>query len=121
MKCPLPVSRRGLYDTCDDVDVPLICPTRQAQKSAGNTDIKWKAWALERTGQRSQIAGRLLMYFVATVLAILSGLFYAAGHNEIGSFGATMCQYGGSFCKNPILVLTAAGLAGLWGAFVSVR
>ena len=27
------------------------------------------------------------MYFVATVLAILSGLFYAAGHNEIGSFG----------------------------------
>jgi len=35
MKCPLPVSRRGLYDTCDDVDVPLICPTRQAQKQFG--------------------------------------------------------------------------------------
>jgi hypothetical protein len=61
------------------------------------------------------------MFFVATVLAILSGLFYAAGHNEIGSFGVTMCQYGSSFCNNPILVLTAAGLAGLWGAFVSVR
>ena len=50
------------------------------------------------------------MYFVATVLAILSGLFYAAGHNEIGSLGVTMCQYGSSFCYNPILVLTAAGL-----------
>ena len=32
MKSPLPVSRRGLYDIVDDVDVPLICPTRQAQK-----------------------------------------------------------------------------------------
>ena len=61
------------------------------------------------------------MFFVATVLAILSGLFYAAGHNEIGSFGVTMCQYGSSFCNNPILVLTAAGLAALWGGFVSVR
>ena len=33
------------------------------------------------------------MYYVATVLAILSGLFYAAGHNEIGSgyFGVSPC------------------------------
>jgi hypothetical protein len=61
------------------------------------------------------------MYFVATVLAILSGLFYAADQNEIGSFGATICQYGSPFCNNPILVLTAAGLAALWGGFVSVR
>ena len=61
------------------------------------------------------------MYFVATVLAILSGLFYAAGQQEIGSFGATMCQYGSSFCSNPFHVLTGAGLAALWGAFVSVR
>src|SRR3981189_3813481 len=29
-KNPLPVSRRGLYDICDDVVLPLICPTRQA-------------------------------------------------------------------------------------------
>jgi len=61
------------------------------------------------------------MYFAATALAILSGLFYAAGQNEIGSFGATMCQYGSPFCNNPILVLTGAGLAALWGGFVSVR
>ena len=61
------------------------------------------------------------MYFVATVLAILSGLFYAAGHNEIGSFGVTMCQYGTSFCDNPMLVLAAAALAAVWGCFVSVR
>jgi hypothetical protein len=32
-KCPLPVSRRGRYDIGDDVDLPLICPTRQAEKS----------------------------------------------------------------------------------------
>ena len=61
------------------------------------------------------------MYYVATVLAILSSLFYAAGHNEIGSFGVTMCQYGSSFCDNPLLVLTGAGLAALWGGFVSIR
>jgi hypothetical protein len=32
IKSPLPVSGRGLYDIGDDVDVPLICPTRQAPK-----------------------------------------------------------------------------------------
>jgi hypothetical protein len=34
-KNPLPIFRRGLYDIRDDVDVPLICPTRQAQKQFG--------------------------------------------------------------------------------------
>jgi len=51
MKSPLPVSRRGRYDIGDDVDVPLICPTRQAQKIR-HRRFKWKAlskpWALER-------------------------------------------------------------------------
>jgi hypothetical protein len=61
------------------------------------------------------------MFFVATVLAILSGLFYAASHHEIGSLGVTMCQYGSPFCDNPLLVLTGAGLAACWGAFVSIR
>jgi len=61
------------------------------------------------------------MYFVAAVLAVLSGLFYAAGHHEIGSLGVTMCQYGSTFCHNPLLVLTGAALAACWGAFVSVR
>jgi hypothetical protein len=61
------------------------------------------------------------MYFVATVLAILSGLFYAASHHEIGSLGVTMCQYGSSFCTNPLIVLVGAALAAAWGAFVSVR
>jgi hypothetical protein len=27
------------------------------------------------------------MYFVAAVLVVLAGLFYAAGHHEIGSLG----------------------------------
>ena len=61
------------------------------------------------------------MYFVAAVLAVLSGLFYAASHHEIGSLGVTMCQYGSPFCDNPLLVLVAAGLAAYWAVFVSVR
>lgn len=61
------------------------------------------------------------MYFAAAVLAVLSGLFYAAGNHEIGWFGAEMCRYGGSFCDNPHYVLVAAGLAAIWGAFVSIR
>jgi len=61
------------------------------------------------------------MYFLAAVLAVLSGLFYAAGQHEIGSLGVEMCRYGGTFCDHPIYVLTGAILAALWGAFVSVR
>jgi hypothetical protein len=61
------------------------------------------------------------MYFIAAVLVALSGLFYAAGHNQIGSLGVEMCQYGSTFCDNPIYVLVGAVLAGIWGAFVSIR
>jgi hypothetical protein len=61
------------------------------------------------------------MYFVAAVLAVLSGLFYAAGQHEIGSLGPAVCRYGSTFCDHPTYVLTAAILAGLWAAFVSVR
>jgi hypothetical protein len=61
------------------------------------------------------------MYFVAVVLTILSGLFYAAGQHEIGSFGTDMCRYGSAFCDNPVYVLVGAVLAALWGKFVSVR
>jgi hypothetical protein len=32
-----------------------------------------------------------------------------------------MCRYGGTFCNNPIYVLTAAAIAAIWGTFVSVR
>ena len=61
------------------------------------------------------------MYFVAAVLALLSGLLYAAGQHEIGSYSADVCRYGGTFCDNPVYVLTGAGLAAAWGAFVSIR
>ena len=61
------------------------------------------------------------MYFVAAVLAVLAGLFYAAGNHEIGSFGVQMCEYGSTFCNSPIYVLAGAILAALWGGFVSVR
>jgi hypothetical protein len=61
------------------------------------------------------------MYFVAAVLAVLSGLFYAASHHEIGTLGVEMCRYGSTFCQSPIYVLAGAILAALWGGFVSVR
>ena len=61
------------------------------------------------------------MYIVAGVLFVLSGLFYAAGHQEIGSLGAEMCRYGSTFCDSPVYVLVGAGLAAAWAAFVSVR
>ena len=61
------------------------------------------------------------MFFVAGVLVILSGLFYAAGHHEIGRLGVEMCRYGDTFCDNPVYVLVGAGLAAVWGAFVSIR
>src|SRR5262249_17970808 len=41
------------------------------------------------------------MYFVAAVLAVLSGLFYAAGNHEIGSFSSDVCRYGSVFCDSP--------------------
>ena len=62
-----------------------------------------------------------VLYFAAAMLAVLSGLFYAAGHHDIGSLGVTMCQYGGTFCDSPSYVLTGAMLAAIWGKFVSVR
>jgi hypothetical protein len=61
------------------------------------------------------------MFFVAHVLAILAGLFYAAGHHELGPAGATMCRYGSTFCDNPLYLLVAGALAAAWGAVVSVR
>ncbi len=61
------------------------------------------------------------MYFAAAALVVLSGLFYGAGNHEIGSLGVEMCRYGSSFCDNPHYVLAFAGLAAVWGAFVSIR
>jgi hypothetical protein len=61
------------------------------------------------------------MYFAAAALAILSGVFYAAGHRELGAYSADVCRYGGMFCDNPTIVMVAAGLAAVWGKFVSIR
>src|ERR1700676_1602787 len=61
------------------------------------------------------------MYFVAGALAVLSGLFYAANHHEIGSLGVTLGRCGSKFFGNPSYVFVGAILASLWGTFVSVR
>jgi hypothetical protein len=60
------------------------------------------------------------MWFVAGALAILSGLFYLASKHEMGDIGATMCQYGGTFCDSPHYVLVGAILAAVWAKFVSI-
>jgi hypothetical protein len=51
----------------------------------------------------------------------LSGVLYAAGNNEIGEYGPTICSYGGAFCDHPSYVFVGAVLAALWGTFVSIR
>jgi hypothetical protein len=61
------------------------------------------------------------MYFVAGALAVLSGVLYAAGNNEIGAYGPTICSYGGIFCDHPSYVLVGAVLAAIWAKFVSIR
>ncbi|TMK07689.1 MAG: hypothetical protein E6G71_10455 [Alphaproteobacteria bacterium] len=61
------------------------------------------------------------MYYVTAVLVVLAGLFYAAGHHEIGSLGVEMCRYGSTFCENPFYVLVGAALAAVWATFVSIR
>jgi hypothetical protein len=61
------------------------------------------------------------MYFVAAVLAVLAGLFYAAGNHELGSWSSDVCRYGSTFCDNPVYVLVGAILAAVWGRFVSIR
>jgi len=61
------------------------------------------------------------MYYVTAVLLVLAGLFYAAGHHEIGSLGVEMCRYGSTFCENPVYVLVGAALAAVWATFVSIR
>jgi hypothetical protein len=60
------------------------------------------------------------MYFVAGALVLLSGLFYAAGHRELGSLSADVCRYGSTFCESPFYLLVGAGLAAIWGRFVSI-
>ena len=61
------------------------------------------------------------MYLASVMLVVLYGVLYAAGQHEIGSFSADVCRYGGAFCDDPVWVLAGAGLAAVWGRFVSIR
>jgi hypothetical protein len=87
--------------------MPLICPTCQR--------------AFEQRITTSRRSGRVLMYFAAVVLFVLSGLFYSAGQRELGSVGVEVCRYGGTFCDSPHYVLVGAIVATLWASFVSIR
>jgi hypothetical protein len=58
------------------------------------------------------------VYVVAFILAVASGLFYAAGSD--GLWTSTLCGYGSIFCEHPTWLGAAAILALLWGAFVSI-
>ncbi len=59
--------------------------------------------------------------FCGRSVSCLVRCVYGASHHEIGSFGADVCRYGSVFCDNPVYVLTGAGLAAVWGKFVSIR
>ena len=61
------------------------------------------------------------MYFAAAALVVLYGILYAAGHRELGAYSADVCRYGWLFCESPSLLLVGAGLAAVWGKFVSIR
>jgi len=61
------------------------------------------------------------MSYVAGALAIVAGVFCAAGLLELGATGAELCRYGTAFCDKPLYLLFTAGLAAAWGVFVSVR
>jgi hypothetical protein len=100
-----------IFPTCQLRDVSIGSPQNFNEMPAG----RWNGVNNDRQARRYS------MYFVAAVLVVLSGLFYAAGNHEIGPLGVEMCRYGGIFCDNPYLVLVGAGLAAVWGTFVSIR
>jgi hypothetical protein len=81
----------------------------------------WFSFSGNGRTSRTDLHGGNPMYFVAAALLVLAGLFYAAGNNEMGSFGVEMCRYGNTFCDSPVYVLAGAILAGLWAGFVSIR
>jgi hypothetical protein len=74
-----------------------------------------------RISRRFSLQKDMGMYFVAGLLVILSGLFYAADHGQLGKIGSQMCLYGDAFCRQPVYVLIGAGIAAAWGAFVSIK
>ena len=58
------------------------------------------------------------MYFVAFVLAVAAGLFYAAGVDHL--WADPLCVYGGAFCDHPSWLAGATVIALLWAKFVSI-
>jgi hypothetical protein len=58
------------------------------------------------------------VYFVAFLLAVAAGLFYAAGAD--GLWSDPLCVYGGVFCDHPSWLVGAAFIALLWAKFVSI-
>ena len=62
--------------------------------------------------------GNQAMYFVAFILAVSAGAFYAAGTD--GIWADPLCRYGSTFCQHPVWVAAAAVLALIWAKMVSV-
>jgi len=58
------------------------------------------------------------MYFVAFVLAVAAGVFYAAGTE--GILADPLCRYGSMFCQHPAWLAAGAVLALVWAKMVSV-
>jgi hypothetical protein len=62
--------------------------------------------------------GIFQVYVVAFILAVATGLFYAAGTD--GLWSDPLCVYGGVFCDHPAWLAGATIMALLWAKFVSI-
>jgi membrane protease YdiL (CAAX protease family) len=60
------------------------------------------------------------MFFITGLLFVLSGLFYAAGHGELGLSLRPLCQYGDTFCVHPEWLLYAGVICLVWTLFLNV-
>jgi len=61
------------------------------------------------------------MFYVAAVLVVLSGLFYAASHHEIGTLGRGNVPIRVRFAIIHSTFWSAPFSPRYWGAFVSIR
>ena len=59
------------------------------------------------------------MFFIAALLTMAAGVFYAASTNSSG-WAMKVCRYGDIFCVNPSWLLFAAALSLIWACFMRV-
>ena len=107
-------------DFCDHPSVPLICPTRQVHESLHSRERSAQANGPRPGTADGRSDGKEAVDVFRCCRADDPGRLVLR-RRKFGFIGSDVCRYGGSFCQNPHYVLVGAIVAGLWGAFVSVR